>query len=176
MLQIILIVFLCFGLNNILLVCESATVYSYSRSASLKGSIPYISMTLKRHSHTTVIIDRIKIALLFVVVCIVAISSFKMILTYIRAKRSIHDSIRAQEVLKEKEQKLATDIELTKTDFGQETLLREKYGFAKEGENVVFVIPESKSVQIGENTNTVVTPSTSLREKWKAFKDALFGK
>ena len=158
-----------------MLVCESATVYSYSRSASLKSSISYIFMALKRHSHTTVIIDRIKIALLFVVVCIVAISCFKMLFTYIRAKRSINDSIRAQEVLKNKEQRLTTDIELTKTDFGQETLLREKYGFAKEGENVVFVIPENKQVQVGGNIKAT-TSSTSLREKWKAFKDALFGR
>lgn len=132
-------------------------------------------MSLKRHSHTTVIIDRIKIALLFVVVCIVAISTVKMILTYIRAKRSINESTRAQEILKEKEQKLTTDIELTKTDFGQETLLREKYGFTKEGESVVFVIPENKTISGGgdmkQNTQT-----TSLQEKWKAFKDAILGK
>jgi cell division protein FtsB len=134
-------------------------------------------MTLKRHSHTTVIFDRIKIALLFVLVCVVAISTTKMIATYLRAKKSIREGVRAQEVLKEKEQKLTSDIELTKTDFGQETLLREKYGFAKEGENVVFVIPENKITQVDASVSFKESQKTSLlRDKWQALKDALFGK
>lgn len=132
-------------------------------------------MSLKRHSHTTVIIDRIKIALLFVVVCIVAISTVKMILTYVRAKRSINESTRAQEILKEKEQKLTTDIELTKTDFGQETLLREKYGFTKQGESVVFVIPDNKASSTNINMKQS-TQNSSLKENWNTLKEALFGK
>ncbi|MEK7564336.1 MAG: septum formation initiator family protein [Patescibacteria group bacterium] len=44
--------------------------------------------------------------------------------------------------LKNKKQKLSNDIENLNTEEGKETIFRENFGLAKEGENLIIVLDE----------------------------------
>lgn len=47
-----------------------------------------------------------------------------------------------------------SDISKLKTERGQEEIIREKYGVAKEGENMILVVDDKNSAQTGENENS----------------------
>ncbi len=50
---------------------------------------------------------------------------------------------KAEELEKSKE-KLSSDIEKLKTEEGKEEIIRENYGVAKEGENIIIITEEEK--------------------------------
>ena len=61
--------------------------------------------------------------------------------------------------LVEREEKLKNDIQGLTTQRGQEAVLRERYGLAKEGEQMVFIV---------EPTPTVSVATTSVWIGWAA--------
>lgn len=96
-------------------------------------------MSLKHQTHHTLLFDRVKITVLFIIVCIVAVSAFNMVRSYIAAKKITHDILQNKDNLENKMIDLRTNQSLINTDIGKETLLRERYGYVRPGEGVVII-------------------------------------
>jgi len=67
--------------------------------------------------------------------------------------------------LKEKKEKLVSDIESLKTEEGKEKFFRENYGLAKEGENVIVVV---------EDKTPPAPPKTSFSDGFFSFFKNIF--
>jgi len=87
-----------------------------------------------------------------ILVFIYSMFSFASKMEETRKNRQIIEDKIAE--LEKSKETFNSEIEKLKTEKGQEEIIREKYGVAKEGENMILVVDDKNSTQTEENENS----------------------
>ena len=112
--------------------------------------------------------SRFKIVALLVFCGIVLISTIQMLRTYFKSKQATNEVFALQQNFKNKQTELNADIALFESDFGKEALLRERYGYIKEGEKAIFITSSRQAVSVDTKDTSENTPI--LKTFWAKVK------